>query len=60
MLKTTVVNDLKELIEALDATCSGLRDPNRVRVEKGQAVVAYLEELLPPDPDPDDKQLTLF
>jgi len=60
MLKTTVVNDLKELIEALDATCSGLRDPNRVRVEKGQAVLVYLEELLPPDPDPDDKQLTLF
>jgi hypothetical protein len=60
MLKSTLTTDLIELIEALDATCSGLRDPNRVRVEKGHAILAYLEELLPPDPDPDDTQLTLF
>jgi hypothetical protein len=56
MLKTTAIDNLENLINALESTCSGLRDPNRVIVAQGIELLTHLNEILPPDPDPDAVQ----
>jgi len=57
MLKRELLKDLREINAALLATCSGLRDPNRVRVSAGDFIIEYLEEVLPPDPPEDEEEL---
>ena len=56
MLKRDILRDLREINAALLATCSGLRDPNRLRVAAGDFIIEYLEEALPPDPPEDEEE----
>jgi hypothetical protein len=50
MLRDDILNSLTEILDSLEDTCSGLRDPNRVRVSKGWDIYKHLALTLPPDP----------
>jgi len=50
MLRDDILNPLTEILDALEETCSGLRDPNRVRVAAGWEIYKHLAATLPPDP----------
>ena len=56
MLRDNILNPLAEILDALDATCSGLRDPNRVRVDMGWRIYKHLAATLPPDPVEEEEE----
>jgi len=54
MLRDDILNSLTEILDSLEYTCSGLRDPNRVRVSKGWDIYKHLALTLPPDPEKEE------
>ena len=56
MLRDDILNPLSEILDALQDTCSGLRDPNRVRVDMGWRIYKHLAATLPPDPVEEEEE----
>ena len=57
MLRDDILNSFTEILDSLEDTCSGLRDPKRVHVSKGWDIYKHLLLTLPPDPEKEEQEM---